>query len=316
MYKEEGDKVKKGEILAEIDPTDYLLQLQKIKDNIKSLEYKKQSLEEKKNRIKQEIEKNIKIAQISLKENGELKKSVEAQIQGIEANLSQLERDKKRYEILVQKDLAPKIKLENIETNIKVLASQKNSLLSKLQQIETQKKSLKENLQLAKIKKLQVEELKKEIESLNEQIKSLQKSEKDVENLISYTKLKAPFDGVIAKKFKSIGEIVASGIPVYSMYPTNDVYINVLLEETKLKGVKVGNKAIIHIDAYPDEHFEGVVYEISPASAATFALIPRDVTAGEFTKVAQRIPVKIKITKGKIELLKVGMGGEVEIERK
>ena len=61
--------------------------------------------------------------------------------------------------------------------------------------------------------------------------------------------------------------------------------------------------------------FEGVVEEISPASAATFALVPRDISAGEFTKVVQRIPVKIRIKKGNLSLLRVGMGGRVEIKR-
>jgi membrane fusion protein (multidrug efflux system) len=91
--------------------------------------------------------------------------------------------------------------------------------------------------------------------------------------------------------------------------------VEVLLEESKLKGVQKGCKAYVRLDAYPNKVFEGVVEEISPASAATFALVPRDVSAGEFTKVVQRIPVKIRLTKGDMSLLRVGMGGEVEIRR-
>ncbi len=316
FYKNEGDKIKKGEVLAQIDPKDYVLQLEKIKKEINSLKFKKKALEEKKKRISQQIEKNIQISNLSLEESKKIKQSVLSQIKGIDAQLTQLEKDKKRFSELVKKDLAPKRKLEEIETNINVLKSKKDALFAKIEQLQIHHKILNEKLQLAKVKKIQVKELENEIKALTNKIKSLKKSKEDIENLIEYTKLKAPFDGVIAKKFKSVGEIVSSGIPVYAVYPLNDVYIKVLLEETKLKGVKIGNKAVIHIDAYPDEYFEGVIYEISPAAAAKFALVPRDVTAGEFTKVAQRIPVKIKITKGKIELLKVGMGGEVEIEKK
>ena len=69
------------------------------------------------------------------------------------------------------------------------------------------------------------------------------------------------------------------------------------------------------LDAYPDKEFTGVVREVMPASAATFALVPRDISAGEFTKVAQRIPVRIEITGGDRSLLRVGLGGEVEIKR-
>ncbi|EDP73716.1 HlyD family secretion protein [Hydrogenivirga sp. 128-5-R1-1] len=316
FYKKEGDKVKKGEILAKIDPKDYVLQLEKIKKEINSLIFKKQALEEKKDRINKQIDKNIQIVKISLKENKKLQDSLLSQIKGIDSRLSQLKKDRERFLNLVNKDLAPRRKLEEIETNIDVLSSQKEALLAKLEQLKLQKQSLNEKVKLTKIKKLQIKEIESEISSLSSKINSLRKSKEDIENLIEYTKLRAPFDGVIAKRFKSVGEIVSSGVPVFAIYPLNDIYIKVLLEETKLKGVKIGNKAIIHIDAYPDEYFEGVVYEISPAAASKFALVPRDITAGEFTKVAQRIPVKIKIIRGKIELLKVGMGGEVEIEKK
>ncbi len=136
-----------------------------------------------------------------------------------------------------------------------------------------------------------------------------------MENKISYTKLKAPFDGIIAKRFVYKGSVIRSGMPVYSIIPENSIYINVLLEETKLEGVKVGAPVKIKIDAYPDKKFEGVVEKIEPVSAAKFALVPRDISAGEFTKVAQRIPVRLKITKGDLSILRVGMGGEVEIKR-
>jgi len=143
----------------------------------------------------------------------------------------------------------------------------------------------------------------------------LEKKKEDIENKLKYTVLKAPFDGYIGKKFVSVGDSVKAGMPVYSIIKKDSFYINVLLEENKLKGIRVGSKARIKLDAYPDEEFEGVVEVINYATAAKYALVPRDISAGEFTKVVQRVPVKIRITKGKMELLRVGLGGEVEIKR-
>jgi len=120
----------------------------------------------------------------------------------------------------------------------------------------------------------------------------------------------------VVKRYVSEGEVVRPGQFIYAIYDPKDLYVLVLLEETKLGGVREGNQVWIRIDAYPEEGFEGVVEEIGRAAAAKFALIPRDVTAGEFTKVAQRIPVKVKIVKGKVDLLRVGMGGEVAIEKR
>ena len=114
----------------------------------------------------------------------------------------------------------------------------------------------------------------------------------------------------------SEGEVVRPGQFVYAIYDPGDIYVLVFLEETKLGGVEEGAKVRIKIDAYPREEFWGVVESIGRSTASKFALIPRDVTAGEFTKVAQRIPVKVKVVKGRTELLRVGVSGEVEIEKK
>jgi membrane fusion protein (multidrug efflux system) len=185
----------------------------------------------------------------------------------------------------------------------------------KLKELKIQLKKALEGIKLARNERKTLKEIKEEIKSLEKQIEALKENATDVKNLIKYTKLISPYTGHIAKKFVSEGEIISSGRPVYSIIPENSLYILVLLEETKLEGIKIGSKAKIYIDAFPDEKYEGEVFEINPATAAKFALVPRDVTAGEFTKVAQRIPVKIKITKGNISILKVGLGGEVEIKR-
>ncbi|MFH1990803.1 MAG: HlyD family secretion protein [Pseudomonadota bacterium] len=100
------------------------------------------------------------------------------------------------------------------------------------------------------------------------------------------------------------------------MLDPKSLYFVALLEENKLKGVTPGNAVTIRVDAYPNQKYKGVVSQVLPASAATFALAPRDISAGEFTKVAQRIPVRIDITDGDISVLQVGLSGEVEIRRK
>ncbi|WP_457640853.1 HlyD family secretion protein [Persephonella sp.] len=315
MYKKEGDPVKKGEILAEIDPTDYKLQLVKIEKEINSLEYKKEALEEKLRRITKQL--NIK-ENISKLNVTQIEKGIEAaklQIQQIDTQIEQIQRDRLRYENLVKKELSPKRKLEEIETNLKILQKKRERLHTKLEQMQIQKRIAIQKIKQAQAQKIQINELKKEILSLNKKIDALKQQRQDVQNLISYTKLKAPFDGKIAKKFKAEGEIISSGIPVYALVSYEDLYIYVLLEETKLKGIKKGSPVHIKIDAYPDERYEGFVEEINPVAAAKFALVPRDITAGEFTKVAQRIPVKVRITRGNIKILRIGMSGEVEIKK-
>jgi len=315
LYKKEGDFVKKGEIIGKIDDTDYRLKLQQLRKQIESLKFKQKALKEKLNKTKKQI--RIKIDSSVL-----TKRQIEASIEALKAQLEQVNsqlnlavKDEERFRDLLKKELIPRRKYDVVKTNLDVLRHKKNYILKKLKELKVGLEKAEEGIKLAKSEEKTIKELENQIKSLSKSIQSLQKKEEDLINLISYTFLKSPYNGYIAKKFVSEGEIISSGRPVYSIIPENSFYILVLLEETKLKGVKVGNKAKIKIDAYPDLKFEGVVEEINPATAAKFALVPRDVTAGEFTKVAQRIPVKIKITEGDISLLKVGLGGEVEIEK-
>jgi len=315
LFAKEGDFVKEGQELAKIDDTDYKISLQQIEKQIESLEYQKEELEIKKDRISKELDINQINSSLTKEEINKRKEALSEQIKQVEAQINQTKKDYERYENLLNKGLIPKQKFEQIQTQLSVLQEQKSALEKNLEELNVSTKKAEEGINLAKVQKIQISELDKSILSLQKQIEALNKQKEDLENQINYTTLKAPFDGVIAKKFVSIGDVVKSGMPIYSVIKKDSFYINVLLEETKLKGIKKGSIAYIKLDAYPDKEFEGVVEEIGYASAATYALVPRDISAGEFTKVAQRIPVKIRITKGDFSLLRVGLGGEVEIKK-
>ncbi len=315
VLKEEGDTVKKGEVIAVLDDTDYITELSSVEKNIQALKHKKNALEQKLKRVKEEIKVNVSIQELTKKQLKKKKEALLSKLQQIEAKIKQVKKDKERFKKLLEKELIPQHRYEEVSTNLEVLLKEKKALLKNIQELNVGIQKASEVIKLAKVKEKTIPEIEENIKSLEKQIEVLKEKKKDILNKISYTKLKAPFDGIIAKRFVYVGSVISAGMPVYSIIPKNSLYINVLLEETKLEGVKVGAKAKIKIDAYPDKEYEGIVEKIEPASAAKFALVPRDISAGEFTKVAQRIPVRIKITKGDISLLRVGMGGEVEIKR-
>jgi len=162
----------------------------------------------------------------------------------------------------------------------------------------------------------QIQGLALRVSALEAQIRAEERALAEARVLLSYCRLKSPLSGYIAKRFHAVGDVVGPGEPVYAVVDFSKLYVLVLLEETKLRGVRPGCEARIRIDAYPGVEFRGVVTAVLPATAAKFALVPRDISAGEFTKVAQRVPVKIRITEGPVRLLRVGLGGEVEIRRK
>ncbi len=316
LYKNMGDRVSKGEVIAQIDPTDYELNLQNIQAKIESLKAQKEQLEIQLKRVSEELVANYSISALSAGEVEKKRQSLESQLAQVQAQLELAKRDRDRYKNLLEKGVIPKRTYEDADTRYSVLKDQAESIRRSLEELNLSYKKSLEGVRLSRISFLKEKELRAQIEALDKEIESLKKQEELLKNYLENTKLTAPFDGIVAKKYVSVGDVVSPGMPVYAIVKPDSMYVEVLLEESKLKGVEKGCKAYIRLDAYPDKVFEGVVEEISPASAATFALVPRDVSAGEFTKVVQRIPIKIRITKGDMSLLRVGMGGEVEIERK
>jgi membrane fusion protein, multidrug efflux system len=133
---------------------------------------------------------------------------------------------------------------------------------------------------------------------------------------LSYAYILAPTDGMIAKRSVEPGGLVQIGQNLMSIVPEKDVWVSANLKETQLPGVAVGRKATFTVDAYPGRTFHGHVESLSPATGARFSLLPPDNATGNFTKVVQRVPVRVAVD-DPVDLahpLRPGLSVEVEIE--
>ncbi len=135
---------------------------------------------------------------------------------------------------------------------------------------------------------------------------------------LSYAHILAPADGMIAKRSVEPGALVQVGQNLMSIVPEKDVWVTANLKETQLPGVAVGNKAAFTVDAYPGRTFHGHVESLSPATGARFSLLPPDNATGNFTKVVQRVPVRIAVDDSldPDHPLRPGMSVEMDIETK
>jgi membrane fusion protein (multidrug efflux system) len=133
---------------------------------------------------------------------------------------------------------------------------------------------------------------------------------------LSYARLTAPVSGSIAKRNAESGALVQIGQTLMSVVPDKDVWVTANLKETQTTNVRVGDHAEFTVDAYPGRKFEGRVESLSPATGAKFALLPPDNATGNFTKVVQRIPVKIAVDQPAETAvpLRPGMSVDVTIE--
>jgi len=107
--------------------------------------------------------------------------------------------------------------------------------------------------------------------------------------------LYAPATGIVAKRWLLAGDIVQPGQSIYSINDTRNFWVLVYLEETKMETIHIGQKVEFTIDTYSGVKFTGKVFMISPSTASQFSLIPPNNASGNFTKVTQRVPIKVSI---------------------
>jgi membrane fusion protein (multidrug efflux system) len=127
--------------------------------------------------------------------------------------------------------------------------------------------------------------------TLDELKTALAKAERD----LSFTVIRAPVDGVFSNRAVQTGDYVQTGQRVASLVPLDDVYIDANFKETQLARLQPGQPVSISVDAMPDHDIAGRVASLSPASGAVFSLLPPDNATGNFTKIVQRLPVRIEV---------------------
>ncbi|WP_411906879.1 HlyD family secretion protein [Rhizobium mayense] len=134
---------------------------------------------------------------------------------------------------------------------------------------------------------------------------------------LSYTNIVAAVDGTVGARSIRVGQYVTSGTQLMAVVPLHSVYVVANFKETQLTYVRPGQSVEIKVDSFPDVTIKGHVDSLSPASGLEFSLLPPDNATGNFTKIVQRIPVKIVIDDDNlVGLLRSGMSVEPEIDTK
>lgn len=132
------------------------------------------------------------------------------------------------------------------------------------------------------------------------------------------TKIRAPSDGIVAKKSAEVGQLAAPGVPLIGFVGTEERWVTANFKETEISHVRPGAEVEVIVDALSSRKFKGDVEAISSATGATFTLLPPDNATGNFTKVVQRIPVKIALkdlTPEDRESLQAGLSVVVKVHR-
>ena len=140
-----------------------------------------------------------------------------------------------------------------------------------------------------------------------------------IETQLNNTVITSPMNGVVSKRWALVGDVVQAGQPIFAVYDLKNIWVTANLEETSLTALRSSNKVEITVDSYPDVKFSGRVFQIGSNTASQFSLIPQNNASGNFTKMTQRVPVKISIERNagvdsqqQVDLLP-GMSAEVKV---
>lgn len=218
--------------------------------------------------------------------------AAEAEVRSAEAELARAQLDLRRAETLQAKGFTDRQRYDHAKTD--VLSA------------EAELGRTRANLQAARAKLTVLAEEAAELQAnLELAAAELRLAEID----LGFTEVRAPSAGVVGNKQIEIGEYVSAGVRKLALVDLSDVWVTANFKETQLTEVFPGQRAVIEVDAFPGHRFSGVVDSLSPASGAEFSLLPPDNATGNFTKIVQRVPVKILFDQGQplLDRLKPGM---------
>lgn len=240
--------------------------------------------------------------------------AAEAQLAQVEANLAKAKLDYDRYFELSKDGAVPKAQFDTAKATYDAQLAQKQAVLEQIKQAKARVAQAQENLSNAEAKLAstkgsltQADATTKQTEVTRNQYKAalaaIAQAQAQVNNAqlqLSYVTIAAPIGGVVGNKTVQVGQRVQPGQTLMSVV-TQQPWIVANFKETQLTKMQPGQEVEIKLDAVPSRSFKGKLDSLSPASGAKFALLPPDNATGNFTKIVQRIPIKVTFEPSSIQ---------------
>lgn len=232
--------------------------------------------------------------------------AAQASVNQAQANLVRAQADYNRYKTLYAQGVVPRQQLDTYRATYYVNLAQKNSAVQGVLQAQANLAQAQENVTKAQAQLAASQGGLVQAQATGEQTKvnqaqykaaqaQIAQSQASLDNAklqLSYTNIVAPSEGKVGNKTAQVGQRVQPGTPLMAI-TQSDPWVVANFKETQLAHMRTGQQVEVHIDAIPDHNFVGYVNSFSPGSGATFALLPSDNATGNFTKIVQRVPVKI-----------------------
>jgi membrane fusion protein (multidrug efflux system) len=326
VYVQDNQQVKAGQLLVELDPVDYQLTLDQAKAAL--VESQAQVAAARPNvpitttttgttvaasaADVATARAQVAAAQAQVAAAQRDRDALLAQIRQSEADQVKTQQDLTRYRQLLDKDEISRQQFDQADAAAKAMAAQTDARRASAEAAARNVEAAQQNVQAAQAKLDQAAIRQTEAQQVRPQQIDLQTalvnsrqatSERQravvdqASTNLTYTKIFAPVDGVIGKKNAQPGQQVSPGQQMMAVVPLNNLWVTANFKETQLREMHPNQRVTIHVDAY-DKEYEGYVESVAGASGARFSLLPPENATGNFVKVVQRVPVRIRIKEG------------------
>ncbi|TDR89038.1 HlyD family secretion protein [Enterovirga rhinocerotis] len=252
--------VRQGEVIARIDDVDYKLAVQAARDKLATLEATTSRIG------RQVVAARAQVAQ------------VEPQIASARAESLRTASEFERQTRLAQSDFASRAKYEQAR-------SDRDRAVAAVQAAEAGLDVARANVEVLEAQRIEAERTAGEART------QLARAERD----LAFTEIRAPVSGVVGNRAVQIGSYVAPGTRLAALIPLQTVHVDAHFKETQLGPIHPGQVVRLEVDAYPGRHVPAVVESIAPASGSQYSLLPPENATGNFTKIVQRVTVRVKV---------------------
>ncbi|GEO15825.1 HlyD family secretion protein [Microvirga aerophila] len=276
-----NQSVKAGDLIAKIDDGDYRFALQSAKDKLAT-----------QSSTVARIGRQIEAGKASAAQ-------AEAQVAAARADAERAEADYNRQLQLSRSDYTSKATLENAK-------AARDRADANVRSAQAAQAAAAANVEVLSAQRTEAQRVVAELQT------TVEKAERD----LSFTEIRAPFDGVIGNKAAEVGTFVQPGARLAALVPLTSVHVDANFKETQLASLKPGQQVHIEVDAFPDTDIVGTVESVAPASGAVFSLLPPENATGNFTKIVQRVPVRVTVSEEIAQkgLLRPGLSVVVSVD--
>jgi len=295
----EGSIIAAGNVLAAIDSRESKLRVVELKAQISGIEAERSRLAAERRLVDEQT------ASLYSSERSQLE-SAQVTVSSLQPQLDLAKRELQRAKSLFDRKVFSRRQLDQADTA--------------LQQIDRENRMAVADLKAAQAKLKEAGAERTKLDVLDGEISILKHRKAEMMARLEHQKLdladrtiKSPVNGVVDKTFVKVGEYVTPGQRLALVHDPDKIWIEANIKETQIRKLKIGQRVELGVDAYPDIAFEGRVLSIGNATTSEFALLPSPNPSGNFTKITQRLPVRIALQQ-KDGLLRPGMMVEVNID--